>query len=81
MPSAPLRVALRSDPRYRLSVPSTLYLGGVCAPIDGELRPYDSLPLVLTLWLSGRLPGALGGVCAPIESGPRPSACLPLVLT
>ena len=52
MPSAPLRVALRSDLRYRLTAPRTLYLGGVRAPNVGGLRPYDSLPLVLTLWLS-----------------------------
>ena len=52
MPSAPLGVALRSDPRYRLTVPSTLYLGGVCAPIDGELWLSACLPLALTYWLS-----------------------------
>ena len=70
MPSAPLGVALRSDPRYRLTTPRTLYLGGVRAPIDGGLRPSARLRLALTWWLSGRLPGSLGGVSAPIHGIP-----------
>ena len=54
------------------SAPLTVAPGGLRAPIDGGLRPSACLPLMLTLWLSGRLPGALGGVSAPIHGTVSP---------